>query len=70
MAEPHQLTLDPAMPPPRILPGQPHNEIPNLVADRRTTRPARIRPTPFDQAAMPDQQRAGRDNAMLAQVPR
>jgi hypothetical protein len=57
VTQPEQFTLNAAMPPARILPSQPHDEIPHVVADRRTTRPVRIRPVPFGKAAMPAQQR-------------
>jgi hypothetical protein len=67
ITEPDQFTLNPAMPPAWILPGQPYNKIPHLVADRRTTRPVRIRPLPGDQAAMPGQQRGGSDDPVLPQ---
>ena len=55
MPRPEQLALDTPVSPARILLGQPHHQIPHLVADRWTAGPVRIRPTPLDQPAMPRQ---------------
>jgi hypothetical protein len=68
VTESDELTLDPAMSPARIVSRQPHDEIPHLGADPRTTRPVRIRPVPLDQTAMPSQQRGRGDDPVLTEV--
>jgi hypothetical protein len=41
VTEPQQLALDPAMPPGRVLPGQPDHQVADLSVDRRPTPPVR-----------------------------
>ena len=53
---------------PRRVPSrQPQHQVADLLAGPRTTRPARVRPLTCDQAAVPGQQRAGRDKPAGAQ---
>jgi hypothetical protein len=54
--------------PARVIPSQPPNKITYLVADTWAARKVRIRPVPADQATVPGQQRARRDDAMLPQL--
>jgi hypothetical protein len=56
------------MSPARVIPSQPPNKITYLVADTWAAGKVRIRPVPADQATMPGQQRARRDDAMLPQL--
>ena len=70
MAKPDQFPLDPAVTPPRVLPGQTDNQVTYLCADTRTSRPVRIRPMPTDQATVPGQQRSRGDNPMFPQLTR
>jgi hypothetical protein len=61
-AESDQLTLDPPVPPTRILAREPHDELTDLLRRRRPTRaPMRIRPTARDQLTMPAQECSGRN---------
>ena len=62
-----QLSLDPPMPPARVIPGQPQHQIPDLFADPRAARPGPVRPPPRDQPPVPAQQRAWGNQAMGAQ---
>jgi hypothetical protein len=70
VAQPGQLALDAPAPPARVLPCYLLHQRPHLIRDRRPSRPARIRPFPLDQAAVPGQQRARRHDAVQPQVPR
>ena len=38
VSEPEELTLDTAVPPPRVLPGQPPDQLADLLKDRRSAR--------------------------------
>jgi hypothetical protein len=68
VAEANQFSLDPPMSPARVIPSQPPNKITYFVADTWAARKVRIRPVPADQATVPGQQRARRDDAMLPQL--
>jgi hypothetical protein len=61
MTEPHQLTQDPPMPPPRILPRQAHNQFADFLGNGWTTCPLWIGPLHANQAAVPGQQCRRRD---------
>jgi hypothetical protein len=68
VAEANQFSVDPPMSPARVIPSQPPNKITYLVADTWAAGKVRIRPVPADQATVPGQQRARRDDAMLPQL--
>src|ERR1019366_10311592 len=56
--ETKQLAGDPPLPPPRVLPSEPHDQLANLQADPGTTAtPPRIRPATSNEPAVPGQQR-------------
>jgi hypothetical protein len=61
VTEAGQPALHPAVSPGRILPRQPQHQLADLLADPRAARPVRVRPRARDQAAVPGQQRAWRD---------
>ena len=61
VAELEQLTLDPLIPPAVILGGEPLDESGDPGAGRRPSRPVRAGPLPGDQAAVPPEHGAGRD---------
>jgi hypothetical protein len=70
VAQADQLTLDPAVPPGRILFGQAQHQVADLAADRRTAGPVRVGPVPLDQPAMPGQQRRRGDDPVCPQPAR
>ena len=50
VAQAEQLTVHPAMPPRRVLGGQPQHQLADLLVDRRPAGPGmRVRPMPGDQ---------------------
>jgi hypothetical protein len=58
VAQADQLTLNPAMPPRRVLGGQPQHQLADLLVDRWSAGPGmRVRPAPGDQLPMPAKQR-------------
>jgi hypothetical protein len=67
-----QLASDPDAAPPRILPGQPKDELPNPRIDRRPSRPAdpAVRPLPLHELAMPTEQGCRGDEEGDPAVPR
>ena len=65
VAQTEELTLNAAVAPTGILPSQPHDQHFHLFADRRTTGPVRISPMPLNQSAMPRQQGAWGNEAVL-----
>jgi len=70
VAELEQLALDPQVSP-AVVPGsEPPDERGDLGADRRASRPVRIGPFPGDQAAVPPQHCAGRDQPVHPQSSR
>jgi len=64
-----QFALDPLVPPAVVLGGEPLDEGGDLGADRRPSRPVRVGPFSGDQAAVPPEHRAGRDQAVHPQMP-
>jgi hypothetical protein len=69
VTELEQLALDPLVPPRGIVGCEPLDERGDLGADRRPASPVRVGPLPGDQAAMPPQHGAGRDQAVHPQTP-
>ena len=67
VSEPGQLAVHPAVPPGRVLLGQLQYKVADFLAGPWATWPVRIRPLACDQAAVPGQQRARRDDPMGAQ---
>jgi hypothetical protein len=67
MAETDEFALDAAMPPARVLAGQPQHQIPDVAVDSGPAGPVRIRPPPLDRPPVPGQQRGRRDDAMTPQ---
>ena len=67
MAQFEQLTLDPPVPPARILPRHPLHQGDEDVVDRWPSGPARIGPPSAHEAAMPPQDRVRGDQAMATQ---
>ena len=67
VAEPGQLAVHPAVSPGRVLPRQPQHQVADLLAGPRAAWPVRVRPLACDQAAVPGQQRARRDEPVGAQ---
>jgi hypothetical protein len=61
VAELEQLALVPLIPPAVIFGGEPLDQRGNLGADRRPSGPVRVGPLLSDQAAVPPQHGAGRD---------
>jgi len=70
VAELEQLALDPLIPPAVILGGEPLDQRGNLGADRRPAYPVRVGPPPCDQAAVPPEHGAGRDQPVQSQPSR
>jgi hypothetical protein len=64
--EPGEFSLDAAMPPPRIFPGQPGDQVTEFVVDRWASWSVGVGPFSCDETAMPCQQRAGCDDAVSA----
>ncbi|WSG44009.1 hypothetical protein OHA72_10900 [Dactylosporangium sp. NBC_01737] len=69
VTEPDELNLDPSMPPSRVLPGQPQDQVTDVVADPWSSRLVRAGPVPADQPAVPGQQRGRGDDPMFPQLP-
>ena len=67
MAELEQLALDPLVSPAAALSGEPLDQRGDLGADQRPPDPVRIGPLPGDQAAVPSQDGAGRDQPVYPQ---
>ena len=67
VAELKQLTLDPLVSPAVVLGGDPLDQLGNLSAGRRPSRPVRIGPLAGDQAAVPAQDGAGGDQPVSPQ---
>jgi hypothetical protein len=68
MADVHERTLDPRVPPPRILRRHPHDELTDLDQHSAPSGALDVRPLAGDQLAMPPEQRVGRrDRGNLAQ---
>jgi hypothetical protein len=67
MPEPTQLALDPHHTPPAVLTRQPHDQVYQFLADRRTTRRLGLGPLLRYEALVPAQQRTGRDDPTLTQ---
>ena len=59
LPEAEELTLYPAVPPPRVLPGQPPDQRADLLRDRRPSGGVRAGPRVLDQAPVPGEQGAG-----------
>lgn len=68
MAELEELTLDALVSPAVVFAGEPLNERGDLGADGRAPRPVRIGPFPGDQAAVPPEYGAGRDQPVHPQA--
>jgi hypothetical protein len=66
IAQAEELTLNSPMSPSWILPGEPDDQRFDLVADRWTARPVRIRPMLLDESAMPRQHGARGNETMLS----
>jgi hypothetical protein len=66
-SEPAQFTLDPHHSPPVVLPGDAHDQIHQILVDRRTPRAAWLSPLLGHEAPVPTQQRAGGNDPMLTQ---
>jgi len=64
MPEAEQFALDASMPPARVLPRQPQDQLADLVADAGPAGPARVRPVPLEQPLVPRRQRRRGDDAM------
>src|SRR6516165_7808182 len=62
-----QLALDPHVSPAAVLGGEQLDERGDLSADRRPSRPVRVRPLAGHQAAVPAQDRTGGDQPVPAQ---
>jgi hypothetical protein len=67
VTEPGQLAVYPAVTPGRVVLGQLQYQVADGLIDPRAAWPVRIRPLACDQAAVPGQQRARRDEPMGAQ---
>jgi hypothetical protein len=57
--ETEEFALDSPVPPPRILPGQPTDQLTDLLRDRRAPGGVRIGPFLLDHAPVPGEQRGG-----------
>ena len=68
MAELEELALDPLVPPAVVLGSEPLDQRGDLGAHRRPPRPGRIGPLPGDQAAVPPEHSAGRDQPVHPQA--
>jgi hypothetical protein len=64
VAESDKFTLDPAVPPERVLPCQTQHQSPDVVGDRWAARPVGVGPVSGDQSTVPGQQRGRRDDPM------
>jgi hypothetical protein len=67
VAEPGEFAVHAAVSPGGVLPGQPQDQVADLLADGRAAGPARVRPLALAEAPVPGQQRSWRDQAMAAQ---
>jgi hypothetical protein len=61
--------LDTAVPPPRVLPGQPPDQLADLLRDRRAPGGIRVGPLLLDQAPVPGEQGTGCHDPVQPQVP-
>jgi hypothetical protein len=68
MAKAEQLALDPAVSPPRVLPGQLYDQIADLLWDGRASSLARVGPFPSDQTTVPGEQGAWRHEPVSQQM--
>src|SRR3954454_19784112 len=68
VAEPDQFALYAAMPPARVLPGQPDDEVAYLVTDPRPSGSLGVGPVPADQSTVPRHQGGRRDDPMSPQL--
>jgi hypothetical protein len=68
VAELEELTLDPLISPAVVLGGEPLDERGDLGADRRPSRAVRVGPALCDQATVPPQDCAGRDQPVHPQA--
>lgn len=64
MAELEQLTLDPLVPPAKVLRRKALDQRGGLGTERRAAAAVWVGPFPGDQAAVPGQQRGGGDDSM------
>jgi hypothetical protein len=64
--EDDEFSLDAPMTPAGVLPRQPKDQVADLVGDSRAPRSGRVGPMPFDQTAVPGQERTGRHDPMTA----
>jgi hypothetical protein len=69
MPEAEELTLDAAVSPPRVLPGQPPDQLADLLRDRRASGGIRIGPLLLDHAPVPGKQCGGCHDPVQPQVP-
>jgi hypothetical protein len=69
MAEAEELALDTPVAPARVLPGQPLDQLTELLRDRRASRGVRVSPFLLDQASVPGEQGAGRHDPVRPKVP-
>jgi hypothetical protein len=60
--------LDTAVPPPRVLPGQPPDQFADLLRDRRASCGIRVGPFVLDDVPMPGEQSAGRHDPVQPQA--
>jgi len=67
MAEPGDLAVHAAVSPGRVLPCQAQDQVADLLAGRRSAGLTRVRPLALDEAAVPGEQRARRDQPVAAQ---
>jgi hypothetical protein len=68
VSEAEELTLDATVPPPRVLPGQSPDQLPDLLRNRRAPGGFRIGPLVLDQAPVPGEQGAGCHDPVQPQV--
>jgi len=68
-AQPVDLAGDPLVTPARVLAREAEDEFADRVADRRSTKPAGVRPAARNQAAMPTKQRGGRHHEQAPAAP-
>ena len=61
--------MDAPVSPPRVLPGQPLDQLTDLLRDRRASRGVRVGPLVLDQAPVPGEQGAGRHDPVQPKVP-
>ena len=64
-----ELTLDAAVSPARVLPGQPPDQLADLLRDRRASGGVRVGPFLLDQATVPGEQGARHHDPLYPKVP-